>query len=91
MGTSTKAGPRCAELAAVKAQTDELVRIMKAFKEVKEKQVVTLDFVDDTTRIGLDGADRGAIPGEAFNQALTRVWLGDHPVQDDLKKALLGR
>jgi hypothetical protein len=80
-----------AELAAVKAQTEQLVQIMKAFKEVKEKDVVTLDFVDDATRIGLNGADRGSIPGEAFNQALTRIWLGEHPVQDDLKKAMLGR
>jgi len=79
-----------AELAAVKAQTDQLVQIMRAFKEVKEKDVVTLDFVDDATRIGLNGADRGSIPGEAFNRALTRIWLADHPVQDDLKQAMLG-
>jgi hypothetical protein len=79
-----------AELAAVKAQTDELVATMKAFKEVKEGDVVTLDFVDDATRIGLNGTDRGAIKGEAFNKALTRIWLGDKPVQADLKKAMLG-
>ena len=54
-----------AELAAVKAQTDQLVAIMKAFKEVKEKDVVTLDFVDGATRIGFNGDARGAIPGEA--------------------------
>ena len=79
-----------ADLAAVKAQVDQLASIMKAFKEVKEKDVVTLDFVDGATRIGLNGESRGSIPGEAFNQALTRVWLGDKPVQADLKKALLG-
>ena len=28
-------------------------------------------------------------PGEDFYRALLRVWLGDKPVQDDLKKALL--
>jgi len=79
-----------AEMAAVKAQTDQMVSIMKAFKEVKEKDVVTLDFVDDGTKIGLNGADKGTIKGEAFNKALTRIWLGDKPVQADLKKAMLG-
>ena len=79
-----------AEMAAVKAQTDQMVSIMKAFKEVKEKDVVTLDFVDGGTQIGLNGAAKGAIAGEPFNKALTRIWLGDKPVQSDLKKAMLG-
>ncbi len=63
---------------------------MKAFKNVKEGDVVTLDFVDGGTRVGFGGADRGTIKGEAFNAALTRVWLGDKPAQADLKTALLG-
>jgi hypothetical protein len=79
-----------AELAAVKTQTDQLGSIMKSFKEVKEKDVVTLDFVDGATRIGLNGEAKGSIAGDAFNQALTKVWLGDKPVQADLKKSLLG-
>ena len=32
---------------------------------------------------------KGRSPGEAFNRALTRIWLGDNPVQADLKKAML--
>jgi hypothetical protein len=78
------------QLAGVKAQTDQLVSIMKAFKEVKEKDVVTLDFVDGATRIGWNGEAKGTIAGDAFNQALSRIWLGDKPVQADLKKAMLG-
>ncbi len=79
-----------AELGAVKAQVDQLATIMRSFREVKEKDVVTLDFVDGTTRIGLNGEAKGSISGEAFNQALTKIWLGDKPVQADLKKSLLG-
>jgi len=79
-----------AELAAVKAQVDQLATIMRSFKDVKEKDIVTLDFVDGATRVGLNGEPKGSIPGEPFNQALTRVWLGERPVQADLKKALLG-
>jgi hypothetical protein len=79
-----------AELAAVKSQVDQMATIMKSFKEVKEKDVVTLDFVEGATRIGLNGEAKGSIDGDAFNQALTKVWLGDKPVQADLKKSLLG-
>ena len=79
-----------AEMAAVKAQKDQLVSIMKAFGEVKEGNVVTLDFVDGATVIGFNGAAKGTIAGEAFNKALTKIWLGDKPVQADLKKAMLG-
>ena len=78
------------ELAAIKPQTAELVATMKAFNDVKEKDVVTLDFVDGATKIGLNGAAKGSIAGEPFNRALTSVWLGDHPAQADLKKAMLG-
>jgi Chalcone isomerase-like len=79
-----------AELAAVKAQQAQLATTMKSFGEVKEGNVVTLDFVDGATLIGFNGAAKGSIPGEAFNRALTKVWLGDKPAQADLKKAMLG-
>lgn len=79
-----------AELVAVRGETDQMVKAMKGFGDIKEGSVVTLDFVDSATRIALDGTLKATIPGEAFNRALTRVWLGDHPVQGDLKKAMLG-
>jgi len=78
------------ELDAVRPQVDELVRIMKGFGEVREGSVVTLDFADNATRIAQDGVAKGSVPGEAFNRALMRIWLGDKPVQGDLKKAMLG-
>jgi hypothetical protein len=78
------------DLAAVKAQTDEMVGIMKAFGEAKEGNVVTLDFVDGATKIGFNGAAKGSIAGEPFNRALMKIWLGDKPIQADLKKAMLG-
>lgn len=79
-----------AELAAVKAQTDQLASLIRAFKEVKEKDIITLDYVDGGTRLGWNGKSYGTVPGEPFNQALSKIWLGEKPVQADLKKALLG-
>lgn len=87
-GLKANATPQ--ELDAVKAQTAELVTIMKTFGDVKEKDVVTIDFADGATKIGLNGTGKGVIAGEPFNRALTKVWLGENPVQADLKKAMLG-
>ena len=85
-----EANNSAAEMAAIKPGAGELASIMKAFGQVKEKDVVTLDFYDGATHVGLNGEAKGTIAGEPFNQALTRIWLGEKPVQADLKKALLG-
>lgn len=42
------------------------------------------------TEVQLNGEERGIIPGRRFAQALLSVWLGPHPADDRLKKALLG-
>jgi long-chain acyl-CoA synthetase len=85
-----KDGNPPADVAAVKAQSDQLASILKGIGQLKEGNVLTFDFVDGATRVGLNGADKGSIAGEAFNKALLNAWLGDKPVQADLKKAMLG-
>ena len=85
-----EANTDAAELAAIKPASMQLASIMKTFGRVKEKDVVTLDFYEGATHVGLNGEAKGVIAGESFNRALTRIWLGDKPVQADLKKALLG-
>ena len=43
-------------------------------------------------RLSVAGQVRGKlIEGEDFYRALLRVWLGEKPVQADLKQALLGK
>lgn len=79
------------ELAALDAQLKQMAQIFDAVKEVKPGDVITLDYLPGSgTQIGVNGTARGTIPGAAFNRALLRIWLGGKPVQDDLKKGLLG-
>jgi long-chain acyl-CoA synthetase len=80
-----------AELAAVKPATDRLVALIRPFRESKKGDVVTLDFVAGATNLGWNGKLQGRISGAAFNRALTLIWLGNKPVQADLKRKLLGR
>jgi hypothetical protein len=80
------------EMAAVQSGTEQLVRILTAFKDVdvKATDVLTMDFIDGATKVALNGEQRGVIPGAAFNRALTRIWLGERPAGESLKKAMLG-
>ena len=78
------------ELAAVKAQQEQMVAAMKGFGNVKEGDVVAIDYVNGATHILLNGQSKATIPGDAFNAALTKVWIGEKPAQSDLKKAMLG-
>jgi len=76
---------------ALKPQIDQFVGVFASVGQVKAGQVVAIDYTPGTgTQVSLDGAAKGTIPGEAFNRALMKVWLGDNPVQESLKKALLG-
>ena len=79
-----------ADAGAVKAQMAELAAILKGIGQLKEGNVLAFDFVDGGTRVSLNGQAKGTVAGDAFNKALLNAWLGDKPVQDDLRKAMLG-
>ncbi len=80
-----------AEIAAMDAQMRQMKQIFDAVNEVQSGDIVALDYLPGSgTQISVNGRVFGTIPGAAFNHALLEIWLGDHPVQDDLKKGLLG-
>lgn len=81
-----------ATMQALEPRIAQLSAIMAEVKEAKKGMAIALDWVPGTgTRVTLDGAPAGQpIEGEDFYRALLRIWLGEKPVQDDLKQALLG-
>lgn len=82
-----------AELAALKARIEQFRQTIVAAGEVKNGLIVHLDFLPDSgTRLTLGGKQQGKdIPGEDFFNALLRIWVGEKPIQDNLKEALLGK
>ena len=81
-----------AELDRIKPQVEQFAGIFKTVGEAKAGQVIHIDYTPaDGTKISLDGAAKGTIAGEPFNKALFHTWLGERPVQESLKKALLGQ
>ncbi len=82
-----------AEMAALKARLETFSATLKGLGELTKGSVVTLDLLPGgVTQLSANGAPLGkAIAGEDFYRALLRVWLGDNPVQGDLKRSLLGQ
>lgn len=82
-----------AEQEVLKGRTDELVAIMNALGEAKKGDAILLDFLPDSgTRVLVNGQPRGKpIAGDDFYRALLRIWLGDKPVDSDLKQGMLGQ
>jgi Chalcone isomerase-like len=81
-----------AELDAIKSEIDQLLNIMRALKEAKKGQVIALDFAaDGKTTVSVNGAGSGIVASEPLQRALLKIWLGDKPIQNDLKSAMLGQ
>ena len=81
-----------ATMQKLEARIGELNALMAQMKEAKKGMAILLDWLpDEGTRLSVQGQPVGKpILGEDFYQSLLRIWLGPKPVQDDLKKALLG-
>ena len=81
-----------AQAKALAPRVGQLVAIMAEVGEAKEGMRITLDWLPAAgTVLSVNGKPAGSpIAGEDFYRAMLRIWLGDNPVQSDLKKALLG-
>ncbi len=82
-----------ATMKSLEPRVAQLSAIMAELKEAKKGMAILLDWQPGSgTAVIVDGNPRGKqIEGEDFFRALLRIWLGDKPVQDDLKRALLGQ
>lgn len=82
-----------AEMTKLEARLAEFRATLLGLGQAPERTVITIDHLPDAgTRLAVGGSQKGKdIPGEDFYQGLLRIWLGDKPVQADLKEALTGR
>lgn len=86
-----KANHSEAEAKALEPRVKQLGSTIAEMKEAKQGMTIALDWNGKATQLVIDGKPAGPpIEGEDFYRALLRIWLGDKPVQDDLKRSLLG-
>ena len=80
-----------AEAKALEPRVQQLGAIMAQIGEAKKGMAIALDWDGKGTQLLVAGKPAGQpIPGEDFYRALLRIWIGDKPVQDDLKRKPLG-
>lgn len=82
-----------AEKAALKERVRQLADTVVALGEIKAGSSIVFDWLPERgTVLTINGQQKGRdIAGEDFYVALLKVWLGDDPVQGDLKRSLLGK
>jgi len=79
------------EESVFKTLKDRLDNFNAMFSDLHKGDVVLLDYIPQQgTRVTIKGVQKGVIKGEDFNQALLSVWLGEEPVTEELKDAMLG-
>jgi hypothetical protein len=72
-------------------QTTKFGEMFAALEPVKKGDIVTLDWVPGQGTVStLNGKKIGeTLPDIAFYNAVLRIWVGDSPVQENVKRALL--
>jgi hypothetical protein len=80
-----------AELEALKPELSHFEMQLHHLRDVPAGTVIQLDYQPGMgTHIRSGDHDLGVFPGERFNRALLKIWLGDNPIQLSLKQSLLG-
>ena len=80
-----------AELDAIQNEVSHFLASLHQVHEVPTGTVIQIDYLPGKgthTRVGRH--DLGLVPGERFNRALLKIWLGENPIQHSLKQSLLG-
>jgi hypothetical protein len=91
MSEGIRANHAEAEVKGLEPRVKELAALFAELKEAKKGMALALDWTGNATQLMAQGKPVGRpIEGVDFYRALLRIWIGDKPVQDDLKAALLG-
>lgn len=80
-----------AELEVIRAEIELFFTLIRRIHAVPSGTLIQLDYQPQTgTVLSIGGRTLGRIPGERFNRAVMKIWLGERPIQASLKRALLG-
>jgi len=76
------------EMQAFQPQLDKFNAL---FPTMHRGEVIRICYLPGAgTEVRINGEPRGTVEGEAFFHGLLGIWLGSHPVSNDLKQGMLG-
>lgn len=74
-----------------KALQQRLERFLMGLPDLEEGQSLSITYVPGQgTTVHGTGGDKVTVPGKDFADAVLWVWLGEHPIDAELARALLG-
>ncbi len=74
------------------ALSESIQQFNGMFDTLVEGDRVEMDYVPEKgVKVTINGAVKGTVAGSEFRKALLSIWLGENPVTDSLKKAMLGK
>ena len=82
-----------ADAEPLRSRLEELKASMLSIGSARKGDVINIDWLPaQGMRLTLNGKAVGKdIGGEEFYRAMMKIWLGNRPVQDSVKDALLGK
>lgn len=79
------------ELRKAEAGWQEFSTLFSGVNEIHRNDQIRLDFANASgTQVSLNGRDLGRVNDRGFMRAFLKIWLGERPVQANLKEKLLG-
>jgi len=80
------------ELAKLAPRIERLIDTMLTLGQTRKGERIDIDFAAGATSVSVDGHPLGpAIPGEDLFTAILRIFVGERPIDAELKQAMLGR
>jgi len=77
------------QMAAIQEQIESFINVFK--DQIKVDDVYDIIFIpEEGIKVYKNGEFKASASGIAFKKALFGIWLGNDPVQDHLKNAMLG-
>lgn len=80
------------EFERLRPRLERLIDTMLTLGQTHKGERIDIDVVGGATRVSVDGHALGpAVPGEDVFGAILRIFVGPHPLDEDLRRAMLGR
>lgn len=88
---AVQANHRAPEFERLRPRVERLIDTLLTLGQTHKGERIDIDVVGGATRVSVDGHALGpAIPGEDVFGAILRIFVGARPLDEDLRRAMLG-
>jgi len=79
------------EFERLRPRVERLIDTMLTLGQTRKGERIDIDSVGGATQVSVDGHALGPpVPGEDLFRAILRIFVGTHPLDDELRRAMLG-